>query len=133
MTLLHKNQFCLSHDKPTSKLNRFEKDVKKFVLLMIIIMLVKYDPVLALLLSTLFFIDIHYTNINTIEFMFDKNNINDLKNTLSNFQKTNSPLPFVEEETAAPVNSETLSKEDCIKEFIISKEMLKKIQDNSLE
>ena len=37
MTLLHKNQFCLSHDKPTSKLNRFEKDVKKFVLLMIII------------------------------------------------------------------------------------------------
>lgn len=96
--------------------------LQNIILTVLIILLLSFDPIVCLLVMLSIIVNVKNEAIENL--FITKNSIKDT------FESKPNPMSsYVEEEEKVS----TLSKEECVPEFIISKEMLNKAQDNIVD
>lgn len=103
--------------------------LQNFILVTLLVLLLSFDPIICLLVMLCIIVNIKNEAIENLFTSINSNEIESIRNTLK-------PKPIktvVEEETINVKEDTTKYEEECIPEFIISKEMLNKAQDNIVD
>jgi len=99
--------------------------LQNFILVTLLILLLSFDPLICLLVMLCIIVNIKNEAIENLFTSINSKEIESIRNTLI-------PKPIkleVEEETV----KEDIKDEECIPEFIISKDMLNRAQDNIVD
>ena len=101
--------------------------LQNLILVTLLVLLLSFDPIICLLVMLCIIVNIKNEAIENLFTSINSNEIESIRNTL----KPKHIKTEVKEETV--VEDITKDEEECIPEFIISKEMLNRAQDNIVD